>query len=163
MPPSSEDRVVPSTLLRNGRACFCFFFFSHDAYVRSFRQRVSACCISSCFSVGVEGTEHRGVSQLDTPEWSIHHHLTCHARLVRPNPRAPCWNVLHCESPPQQNPSTSTSCAVVATGTQTIGPAPKAAGASHDSPRAQMCTFEDPRASKPPTIHDKTPRRRKKE
>ena len=141
---------------------FLFFFHTTRTCAPSASESLHA-AFRRASPVGVEGTEHRGVSQLDTPEWSIHHHLTCHARLVRPNPRAPCWNVLHCESPPQQNPSTSTSCAVVATGTQTIGPAPKAAGASHDSPRAQMCTFEDPRASKPPTIHDKTPRRRKKE
>ena len=41
---------------------------------------------------------------------------------------------------------------------------PKAAGASHDSPRAQTCTFEGHRLHKtPPKFHEKTPRERQKE
>ena len=39
----------------------------------------------------------------------------------------------------------------------------KAAGVSHDSPRAQTCTFEGPGASEtPPKFHEKTPRQRQK-
>ena len=38
----------------------------------------------------------------------------------------------------------------------------KAAGASHDSPRAQTCTFEGPGASKTrPKFHEKTPQRKR--
>ena len=38
-----------------------------------------------------------------------------------------------------------------------------AAGVSHDSPRAQMCTFQGPGLSKTPTkFHERTPRERKK-
>ena len=85
----------------------------------------AVCRISLCFPVLVESTDHRGIhSQLDTPEngESIHHHFqtarimhVCMSRtmtlVVTLTADTGC-NVLHCESPPPQNPSTSTSCAV---------------------------------------------------
>ena len=37
-----------------------------------------------------------------------------------------------------------------------------AAGVSHDSPRAQTCTFHGPGASKTPQFHERTPRERRK-
>ena len=42
--------------------------------------------------------------------------------------------------------------------------APKAAGVSHNRPRAQTCTFKGPGASQtPPNFNEKTPREREKE
>ena len=38
-----------------------------------------------------------------------------------------------------------------------------AAGASHDSPRAQTCTFEGPGFQTSPKFHERTPQERKKE
>ena len=39
---------------------------------------------------------------------------------------------------------------------------PEAAGASHDSPRAQTCTFHGPGLQTPPRFNEKTPRDRKR-